>query len=580
MLPTIWASQAPPPIPINYGPPNLNFTNFGALSDGNPVLTRNQGQGLSENIILSRGKHSVTLGVQYTRSDLNSLTDPNGRGTFNFTGQATGFDFADFLLGLPQSSSIRYGDSSTYFRQNAWSGFVVDDWKVTANLSLNLGLRYEYFSPFYEKYGHIANLDISPDFTSVTVVTPASGILPAGLIYPDYKDFSPRVGLAWKVPVGKRSTIVRAGYGIYYNGQAYNSFASLLAQQPPFATASNVSTSAGNVLTLANGFESTTPQDVTNTFAVDPHYRTPYAQTWNLSIQHELPMGFFVEAGYLGTKGTRLDVRDLPNEGPPGSSFDQKYQLGNAVGFTYDSSVGDSTYNALQVRAQQRFRRGISMNASYTFSKSIDDSSTFGGVGNTVAQNWLDLAAERGLSSFDRRHVFSLNWVLTSPAGQPGSHFAPNGLSARLLKDWQLSGGITAETGTPLTARVLGTAAQGVAQTGGVGSGRAEATGADLASSTGFFNLLAFTVPPPGVFGDAGRNTIPGPGLFSVNAAFGRSFQFGDTRRRLELRCEATNVFNQVSYTNINTVVNATNYGLPVSAAAMRTVSIVMRFRF
>lgn len=579
--------------PINYGPPNLNFTNFGALSDASPALTRNQGQSLGENLVLSRGKHSVTLGVQYTRSDLNSLTDPNGRGTFNFTGQATGFDFADFLLGLPQSSSIRYGDSSTYFYQNAWNGFAVDDWKVTTNLTLNLGLRYEYFSPFYEKYGNIANLDISPDFTSVNVevpayaivpagpaVTPVSRNLPPGLVYPDYKDFSPRVGLAWKVPAGKRSTIVRAGYGIYYNGQAYNSFASLLAQQPPFATASNVTTSVGSVLHLADGFQSGTPQEVTNTFAVDPHYRTPYAQTWNLSIQHELPKGFFVEVGYLGTKGTRLDVRDLPNEGPPGSSLGQKYQLGDAVGFTYDSSVGDSTYNALQVRAQQRLRRGVSMIATYTFSKSIDDSSTFGGVGNTVAQNWLDLAAERGLSSFDRRDVFNLTWVLTSPAGQAGSHFAPGGLSARLLKDWQLSGGITADTGTPLTARVLGAAAQGVAQTGGVGSGRAEATGANLASSTGFFNLAAFTVPPLGVFGDAGRNTIPGPGLFSVNAAFGRSLQFGDSRRRLELRCEGTNIFNTVSYTSINTVVNATNYGLPVSAAAMRTVSIVMRFRF
>lgn len=566
--------------PINYGPPNLNFTNFGALSDASPVLTRNQGQSASESVVLSRGKHAITLGVQYTRSDLNSFTDPNGRGTFNFTGLATGFDFSDFLLGLPQSSSIRYGDSSTYFFQNSWNGYVVDDWKITTNLSLNLGLRYEYFSPFYENYGHIATLEISPDFTSVTPVTPASGILPAGLLYPDYNNFAPRIGLAWKLPWGKASTIVRAGYGIYYNGQAYNNFASQLAQQPPFAIASNVNTSTTNVLTLADGFQSTTPQEVTNTFAVNPHYRTPYAQTWNISIQHELPKGLFVEAGYLGTKGTDLDVRTLPNEGPPGNDLNQKYQLGNAVGFTYDQSVGDSIYNALQLRAQQRLRRGVSMIALYTFSKSIDDSSTFGGVGNTVAQNWLDIAAERGLSSFDRRHAFSLSWVLTSPVGQAGSHMAPDSVSERLLRDWQLSGGITADSGTPLTARVLGTAAQGVAQTGGVGSSRAEATGASLASSTGFFNLAAFTVPPLGVFGDVGRNTIPGPGLFSVNAAFGRSFQFGDSRRRLELRCEANNVFNDVSYTGVNTVVNAINYGLASSAASMRTVSIVMRFRF
>jgi hypothetical protein len=172
-----------------------------------------------------------------------------------------------------------------------------------------------------------------------------------------------------------------------------------------------------------------------------------------------------------------------------------------------------------------------------------------------------------------------MNWVLTSPFGSPSGRFAANGWAGRLLRNWTLSGGITAETGTPLTARVLGNTAV-LAQTGGIGSGRAEATGEPVSSGSGFFNLAAFTTPPPGEFGNAGRNTIPGPGLVALNAAFGRSFQFGDTRRRLEFRFEANNVLNQVNFTNINTVVNATNYGLPISTAAMRTVDAVVRFRF
>jgi len=126
---------------------------------------------------------------------------------------------------------------------------------------------------------------------------------------------------------------------------------------------------------------------------------------------------------------------------------------------------------------------------------------------------------------------------------------------------------------------VLGNSAR-LAQTGGIGSGRAEATGLDLASAAAFFNLGAFTVPPPGEFGDAGRNTIPGPSLVALNAGFGRSFQFGESRRRLELRLEGNNILNHVSYTNINTVVNATNYGLPIAASTMRSFSIVLRFRF
>ncbi|HKF25559.1 MAG TPA: TonB-dependent receptor [Candidatus Acidoferrum sp.] len=583
------------PNPLNYGPPNLNFTNFGALSDATPILTRNQSQSASESIIWSHGSHTFTWGMQFSRSDLNTRTDSNGRGTFNFTGlttsnldarglplPGTGFDLADFMLGLPQSSSIRYGDSSTYFRQNVWSGYAQDDWKVRPSLTLNLGVRYEYDAPLTEKYGRIANLDIAPGYTAVTVVTPGaagpySGAFPAGLINPDYNNFSPRLGLAWKVPHIKRSTIVRAGYGIYYNGQAYIPFGLRLAAQPPFAISNSVNTGPEQVLTLATGFVAVSPSEVTNTYAVDRNYRTPYAQTWNISIQHELPRGFFVELGYLGTKGTRLDVQTLPNEGPGG--LQQRNQRGNAREFTYDSSVGNSIYHALQVRATQRFRRGVSVSAFYTYGKSIDDSSTFGGAGNTVAQNWLDLAAERGLSSFDRRHSFDMNWVLTSPVGAPDSRIAGDKLTGRLLRDWTLSGSVVAQTGTPLTARALGNGAR-LAQTGGIGSGRADATGLDLAAATGFFDLAAFGAPPAGQFGNAGRNTIPGPGMFALNAAFGRSFQFGETRRRLELRLEANNILNHVNYTNFNTVVNATNYGLPIAAASMRSLNAVLRFRF
>ena len=195
-----------------------------------------------------------------------------------------------------------------------------------------------------------------------------------------------------------------------------------------------------------------------------------------------------------------------------------------------------------------------------------------------MAQNWLDIAAERGLSSFDVRHELNASFVWTSPVAGPGSRIAADSKTGRLLKDWQLSGSVTAQTGNPLTARVLGNAQQ-LAQTGGVGRGRAEATDESIESSTGFFNLDAFTVPPPGVYGDAGRNTIPGPGLFSLNLAFARSFSFNE-RRRLEFRVESNNVLNHVNYTNLYTVVNALNYGLPSAAGAMRTLDAVVRFRF
>jgi carboxypeptidase family protein len=571
--------------PLDNGPPTLNFTNFASLSDSAPTLTRNQSQSFTDRVGLLKGLHSFSFGAGYTRPDMSSRTDPNGRGTFNFTGVATsassggqvvkgtGYDLADFLLGLPQSSSIQYSQSNDYFVQNQWNAYAQDEWKARANLTFTLGVRYEYFSPVTEKYGRLANLEIAPGYTSVSVIT-------GGVIQPDRNNFSPRVAVAYKLPWFKRSNVFRAGYGIYYNGQAYIQFGNLLAKQPPFAVSNNVNTSSGNVLTLADGLLATSPQQVTNTFAVDRNYRTPYAGTWNASLQSDWGKGFFTDIGYTGTKGTRLDVRTLPNQAPPGSSLSlsQRDQLGNATGFTFDQSIGNSIFHALHARLMRRFNHGISFNAFYQFAKSIDDSSTFGGTGNTVAQNWLDVAAERGLSSFDVRHQFQASFVWTSPVAGPGSHMAPDSKMSRLLKDWQLSGQITAQTGNPLTARVLGNTQQ-LAQTGGSGSGRAEATGLPIETDNGLFNLNAFTTAPVGSYGNAARNTIPGPGTFDLNVAFARSFNLAE-RRRLEFRVETTNLLNHVNYTNYYTVVNAVNYGLPSAASGMRTMQAVVRLRF
>jgi len=573
--------------PLNYGPPTLNFTNFGALTDGVASLTRNQSQGFTESINWVKGEHNFTFGAGYTRPDLSTKTDPNGRGTLNFTGVATsalsatgqvvtstGFDLADFLLGAPQSSSIQYGEQTNYFQQNQVNGYAQDEWKARSNLTLILGVRYEYFGPIQEKYGRIANLAIGPDFSSATVVTPATPGEPSALIHGDYKDFSPRLAVAYKVPGSKKSTIIRAGYGIYYNGQIYNSFIQQLAKQPPFAVASALNTSTGNPLSYFNAFQSAITQTGTNTYAVDPNYRTPYAGSWNFSVQKELGRGFFADLTYLGTKGTRLDVKIIPNEAPPGS----KASLAQSTLYTYEESNGDSIFHALQLRVNRRFNRGLSFQAFYQFAKSIDDSSSFGGAGNTTAQNWLDLSAERGLSSFDMRHQFTLGFVWTSPIAGPGSHVASDGKVGRLLKDWQISGNMTAQTGNPFTARVLGNTQQ-LAQTGGIGSGRASATGEPIDEGSGFFNLAAFTAPASGTYGDAGRNTIPGPDLISLNAALARSFTFKE-RRRVEFRVETNNLLNQVNYTNFYTVVNAVNYGLPSSASGMRTVQAVVRLRF
>jgi trimeric autotransporter adhesin len=583
--------------PLNYGPPTLTFTNFGSLTDGSPSQTAFYNFGFTESLAIHRGRNNWTFGGGYTRYFRNSVTDANGRGTFNFTGLATselnangqpvantGLDFADFVLGLPQSDSIRYGSSNTYFRTDSYYLFGQDDFRVRNNLTLNLGLRYEYFAPWSEKYGRIANLDIAPGFTAVSVATPSqpglySGAFPSGLINPDRNNFAPRAGLAWK-PWNRKNHVVRIGYGIYYNPGIYNQFTSRLSAQPPFAQSTTVDTSVLNPLTLAEGL-TVTPDGKTilNTFAVNRNYQTMYAQTWNVGFQFQLPAQLVGEVNYLGTKGTHLDIQEIPNQAPPGAilTAEQRLLISNATGFIYDTPDGNSIYHALQTRLTRRFRRNISFNLQYNFSKAIDDSSTLGGVGNTVAQNFNDLSAERGLSSFDRRQVFTATSVIQSPVGSNGvlanSHFFETA-----LKDWTLSTSMTLETGTPLTARVLGNQSD-IAGTGTIGSGRADATGLPIESSSGFFNLAAFTTPLPGKFGNAGRNTIPGPGLFSMNLSLQRTITLHE-RTRLQIRVDATNVTNHVNITGVGTVVNSITYGAPLSASGMRTLSATLRLNF
>ena len=194
-----------------------------------------------------------------------------------------------------------------------------------------------------------------------------------------------------------------------------------------------------------------------------------------------------------------------------------------------------------------------------------------------MAQNFYDISAERSLSSFDRRHVFTATAVIQSPVGSNGV-LANQKILENALKDWTVSTSITLESGIPLTARVLGNQSD-IAGTGTIGSGRAEATGLPVDSGSGFFNLLAFTTPPIGQFGNAGRNTIPGPGLFSMNLSLQRTVTLHE-RTRLQFRVDATNVTNHVNITNFGTVVNSINYGVPMSASGMRTLSATLRLNF
>ncbi|HML15665.1 MAG TPA: hypothetical protein VK419_01515, partial [Bryobacteraceae bacterium] len=589
--------EGPSTNPVNYGPPTLSFTNFSSLSDTTESRSAVWSYGASDMFqTRTGGKHNWSFGGGWTHYLNNSITDQNGRGSFSFSGletanysnglpvSGTGYDFADFLLALPETSSIRYGDSSLYFRSNGFNAFAMDDYRVTANLTLNFGLRWEYFTPWSEEYGHIANLEIAPGFSAVTQVCavafgscPGPQGYPSPLIGSDKGNFGPRTGLAWK-PWSK--TVVRVGYGWYFNPSQYNKFMQQLGAEPPFAVTNSVTTSSADPLSLATGLcavvgpgcpvVSLPGRPVTNSYAAALNYRDSYAQTWNILIQQNLPKRWVGEIAYLGTKGTHLDLQEAPNQAPLGSALtgEQRLPIANAGNFIFDTPSGDSTYEAAQLRLTRRFQRGISTNIFYTFSKAIDDLA--------LAPNFYDQAQARGLSSTNRANVVTANWVLASPVDATRGFLAHPVFVAKALKDWTLSGSLTAETGTPQTATVSGD----LDGTASIAPLYANATGLPVNSGSGYFNLAAFAVPPAGTYGNAGRDTITGPGMIVWNFSLARSINLNSERRRLEIRFDSTNTFNHVNPSGLITVVNSSEYGLITNASQMRQVTATVRLRF
>lgn len=596
--------------PFNWGLPGISFTSFGGLSDPTPRRELDQTYTLSDTISWNRAKHNWRFGADYRRILQSFHSARNGEGSFVFTGYGTsqytaagtgsclgpaacsvtdtGYDFADFLLGFPQQTSLQFGTTAYNFRANSYDLFAQDDWRFRSNLSFNLGFRYEYNGPYTEAQDQVANLIVGSGFTSAQLVVPAGAAVPAAtipiirssnpsLINPDRNDWAPRVGIAWKP---QKKTVVRAGYGINYNLAQYGTMIQNFAFQPPFAnSATNATTvtslTGGTPLTLANGFPTASSGTVTNNFAVDPNYRLGYVQIWNLDIQRGLPGGWLMNTGYNGAKGTRLDI-------------ERALLVAGNQPFIFESSEGNSILHAASVRIRKRMAKGIGLSGQYVYSKSIDDASSIGGGGSVVAQDAFDISADRGLSSFDQRHKFTGNWIYDLPIGD-NRYFSPKGALGHIFGAWQWSGDFTVGSGLYFTPRVLG---GGLDISRGVsGSLRANTVaGQTIAVSNptalDWFNTAAFCAPsatcvnPSGTaFGDAGRNIIEGPGQVTLDMALNKTITIKESRA-LDLRFSANNVFNNVHFTSINTVVNSLTFGEVTGTGSMRRVTMTARFRF
>lgn len=586
--------------PMYWGPPTLNFSSgLTSMTDGQSSFIRNETNGVSFIGRWTHSPHNVAAGFDFKRREFNYLSQSNPRGTFSFTGAATagaiaasGSDLADFLIGTPDASAISFGNADKYLRQSVYDAFVTDDWRVNPQLTVNAGVRWEYGAPITETQARLVNLDVAPGFSAVAPVLAANpGSLPPSLMFPDRSGIEPRIGVSMR-PIPGSSLLVSAGYGITYDTSVYQGISIQMAQQAPLAPGSTVQNSPKCPLTLAIGFNScseATPQ----VFGVNPGYRVGYAQTWNLRVQRDLPGSLQLLAAYVGIKGTHGAQVFLPNTNPVGAA---NPCTSCPVGFEYLTSSGNSTREAGQIQLRRRLHSGFTATLLYTYSKSIDDVSALGGQGAvtqttssnesstgtqsgasgvSIAQDWRNLAAERGLSTFDQRNLASIVVQYTTGMGTAGGTLL-TGWRGRLYKEWTIQTQITAGSGLPQTP-----IDSSVVVAGYSAFVRPNVTGAPLyAPPPGLFlNPAAYAPPAPGQWGNARRDGITGPNQFSLNAAMVRTFRL-DAKVNLDVQIAAANALNHVSYTAWIPNINSTQFGLPAAANTMRTVQTSLRLRF
>jgi hypothetical protein len=580
---------------------SLNITNFGGLSNTTPSQTINQTISFSDFVSWRHKKHNLRVGFDLRRVHNDEIGGNNPLGSFSFTGYATesstdkanttangtGAGFADFLLGLPQTTSIQAGLYKIYLRENVLDWYVNDDFRVAANVTLNFGLRYEYFAPYTEKNNRLVNLDHNANFTAVDTVMPGGvgtygGTYNSSVVNPDKTLYAPRLGIAWRpkaLPKLTKDIVIRAGYGINYNTGAFASFAQSLSHQTPFATTQTNTLTSGCTtttttttanMTLAHGFGCSSSYTIPNNYAVDKNYRLGMVQLYNLNIQKTLPLQTVLNVGYNGSYANNLDIYGTPNGTSAGST------IPGVAPFDYETSGATLRSNQLVVSLQKRQQKGIAVGATYTYSHAIDDASAVGnGAAHTPMQNFFNLAGEEGNSSLDQRHNLTGNWLAELPFGPNRAFLNKGGVMSKVLDGFSISG----------TPQFSGNTAEA-----GSGNTYTQRPNRNYAVSTkgpgqlfNFFNTAAFSAPASvnGVqqYGTAAVGSIEGPGTVAVTASLSRTVQLKGTNS-FEARVTANNVFNTVQYSGISTTENLSTFGYVTGAAGMRSLQVQARYRF
>jgi hypothetical protein len=545
----------------------------------------------------TRGAHLLKFGFDFRYAQQNAFRDVQSRGLFTFPSQVsftlpdgtpvtipfiTGNALANLLLGLPLVTGGARLDNQQHLRTESYNLFINDSYRITPRLTLSAGLRYEYNSPPVDATDRA---NIYDPATGRLIQVGTSGAPRAGY-EADKNNFAPRLGLAWAL--GKDSaTIVRAGYGVYYD-QAPLAPGEGLFFNAPYFDFRFYFQSEQAPLTVFNPFPFNTPSmSPPSAFAFDRNLRTSYTQHWNLSVQRQLGDNTVAELAYVGSKGTKLlAARDInqPQASPRQPNLRPNPLFGE---ITQQEGSADSSYQSLQARVQQRLAFGLSLLGAYTWGKSLDNASgIFASLGDpNYPQNSYDLRGERGRSGFDVRHRFSLSYAYDLPFGKGKSLLSNAGWATALVTGWQTYGVITLQTGRPFTVALLpefDNSNTGISNLGFLGNDRPNLVGSarlDNPTPERWFNTAAFVIPPFGRFGNAGRNILDGPSYKNVNFSLVKNTAIRE-ELAIQFRAEFFNLFNHPNFGLPDNFVGSPSFGRLYSADSPRRIQFGLKLLF
>jgi hypothetical protein len=593
------------PLEIDPEPPTFSVSGRWSLVGGGNLTLAELGyrDQFTDSVTWVHGAHSVRFGGEVMRMHWGIRTYSAAPGIFSFTGTFTNDPLADFLLGLPaqvQRGAHVFKDAVTW----SHAEYVQDDWKVNRRLTVNFGLRYEIEPPFALKggrntvfrYGQKSQL--VPGLPEGMVVVGDPGV-PASVVDTDLHKLGSRVGLAWD-PAGNGKTSVRASSGIFY-GRSSPDLSTQTGSNPPWAAGSTLFAPAGGFTNPYLGQPQPFPYIIDTQHpllalpqalnSTEPDYVDPRIYSWTLSVQRQIRSSWMLETAYVGKASEKLNESlagnpaiYVPGQSTAANVNNRRIYYPGILGAVQDAaSSGHATYHGLDVTSRTRLQRGLTMIASYTWSKSIDADS-----GNAVPtrtnQDPFNRRAEKAPSDFDRRHVFTVSWAYNKP--KLSTYLGNSKVVGVFTDGWEFSGLSRISSSAPYTVS-LGydntLTGGGLDRPNVVGNLSVPGDRSRADQIAHWFNPAAFVAPPTGVFGNAGRNFAYGPGSANVDVGLFKSFTNpkGDRWGRLQFRAEIFNVLNQVNLWQPTTTLNAgANFGRITSAGSPRIVQFGLKYLF